>query len=346
VNKEMENLYVHSITKKEVPVRMTSEGFHCEQLRSLVEANFSRDQLMKLNATMESPTGAMDVLQRSFNAVTGGIKKYIHSIVGRQDTYDTEILKSKGDISKIQRIDTTLKILRLFAKDKNRTISRRAGQVLRLYDHIHSMKATFMLGYQNKGSLNGSFVWGTYVIYAQYIVVCTSHLAAMHANVMKHESYALRNLDDQIKGCSDGTLKKWCEFFMKKKKSDFVKEDGGLLVVTAVLLGTVITAAFFLRVLVFYFYYCRMQLSDYLNQQSDYFNLHASEVKKSGMDSSQKDAVLKAQKTWADRFAMLSDAIVVEDLKASRKTTDTIKVANKEVNPSKIDVPNVGMDFI
>ena len=341
----MGNLYVHSINKKEIPVKATFEGFHCEPLRHVVESNFSRDELMKLNVTMESPNGTLDVLQRSFDTITGPVKKYLHEFISKEDKFDKEILNSKGDISKVNRIDTTLKILHLFTKDKNKVISRRAGQTLRLYDNIKSMKASFMLGYQNKGSLNGSFVWGSYVIYVNYVVLCTSHLCAMHANIMKKESYALRNLDDQIKAFSDGSMQKWCDFFLKKKKSDFVKEEAAL-VITAVLLGTVITIAFFLRVLVFYFYYCRMQLSDYFNQQSDYFNLHASEVKKSGLDSAQKDAVLKAQKTWAERFAALSDAIVVDDLKASRKATDTVKVANKEVNPTKIDVPNVGMDFI
>jgi hypothetical protein len=341
----MENLYVHSIKKQEVPVKMVSEGFHCEDLRSVIEANFSRDELVKLNVTMESPNGALDVLQRSFNAITTPVKKCLHEFISKTDKFDKEILNSKGDISKVSRIETTLKILRLFTKDKNKTISRRAGQVLRLYDGMNSMKTAFMMGYHNKSSLNGSFVWGTYCIYVNYIVLCTSHLCAMHANVMKSESYALQNLDKQIKAFSDGSMKKWCEFFLKKKQNDFVKEEAALII-TAVLLGTIITVAFFLRVLVFYFYYTRMQLSDYFNQQSDYFNLHASEIKKSGMDSAQKDAVLKAQKTWADRFATLSDAIVVDDLKASRKTTDTVKVANKEVNPSKIDVPNVGMDFI
>lgn len=342
----MENLYVHSVVNREIPVTMKSEGFHCENLRSIIEANFSRDELVKLNVTMESPNGTLDVLQRSFNTIATPIKKYLHEIVSKNDKFEKDILESKGDISKVKRIDTTLKLLKVLAKDKhNSTVSRRAGQLLRLYDNVLSMKASFMLGYQRKGSLTGSFVWGTYVIYVTYIVVCTSHLCAMHAGVMKNESYAIKNLDEQIKAFYDGSIQKWCDFFLKKKQNDFVKEEAAL-VITVVLLGTIITAALFLRVLVFYFYYTRMQLSDYFNQQSDYFNLHASEIRKSGMDSAQKDAVLKAQKTWADRFAMLSDAIVVDDLKASRKTVDMVKVANKEVNPSKIDVPNVGMDFI
>jgi hypothetical protein len=300
---------------------------------------------MHLNITMETPSGALDVMQNSFDTVVTPIKRVLHDYIMKVDKNEKEVLDSKGDITKIKRFETSLKILRLLTKDKNKLVARRAGQVLRLYDHISNMKISFIQGYHSKSSLNGSFVWGTYIIYVQYIAVCTSHLIALQSGFMKKESYALSDLDNQIKHFANGDMQKWCDFFIKKKKNEAVKEDAGIIV-GVVLLGVVITVAFFLRVLVFYFYFSRMQLSDYFNQQSDYFNIHASEIKKSGMDSAQKDAVLKAQKTWAERFTTLSELVVVDDLKSARKSKDFVKVANKEVNPSKIDVPNVGMDFI
>ena len=343
----MENFYVHSVNKpQEVMVKTSYEDFHCEPLRQLIESNFSREEVNHLMISMETPNGALDVMQRSFDTIVRPIKRTLHEFISKTDKFEKEILASKGDISKIKRFSITVSILRLLTRDKNKNISRRAEQILRLHGNVAHMKSYFMRGYQTKGSLNGSFVWGTYVIYVTYIAAATSHLIAIHAGQMKKESFLLSQLDAQNKAFGDGTMKKWCEFFLKKKgEKEAVKEDFGIVVGVAAV-GIILTVAFFLRVLVFYFYYSRMQLSDYFNQQSDYFNLHASEVKKSGLDSSQKEAVIKNQKVWADRFSKLSEFVVVDDLKAAKKSKDFVKASNNEVTPAKIDTPNVGMDFL
>jgi hypothetical protein len=90
-----------------------------------------------------------------------------------------------------------------------------------------------------------------------------------------------------------------------------------------------------------------MELSDYFVQQSDYFNLHAAEIKKNNdLSASDKNDIIKNQKVWADRFMDLSEMIADKDLVARRQAQNNIVRSNKEVNPSTVSVPNTGMDFL
>ena len=316
---------------------------YSNELDWVVRENFSSSDIARIEAAMEAPGPALDVMKGMFDTVFGSFRHCFKKLT-EKEKFDKVIEASKGDITKVANLDTTLKVLKLLQKDKSGFVKRNATQILALYNEMVSFKVSFMNGYVKRKTVGGEAVWVSYIVYVRLIIAATCHLLMVQTNQRKENaSDIFDRVANAVKYFRDGTMKKWCDFFLNEKKQ--VQEEA-VLVVTAILLGTIITMAFFIRALVFYFYYLRMELSDYFAEQAAYLNLHASEIKKSGtLDKHEEHAVINAQKSWADTFTALSDAIASDDIKAVRKVNDSVKHSNKEVNPDKISIPSTGVDF-
>lgn len=324
----------------------------CEQLDLLITENFSYDEVNRLRVTMETPMGAMNVMQNAFNTIVEPIQRFVQSLLERTKL-EKSIENSKGDITKIPEMNSTLQILDMLSKSNDKEISDRAKNIQAVYSGIKRNKISFMKAYQIKGdSISGKMVWIMYIVYTKSVVNATSHLIMLQSGQINHETTLLKEMGHAADLCNNGDTKKYCDFFLKKKvqstKETFEPANESVaIVVTVALLAAVVSVAFFLRVLVFYFYYVRTDISDYFTQQADYLKMHAAEVKSNkSIDTHEKQAILNAQKTWADRFMRLSDAFAVDDVQASKKAQDSVKQLNKEVKSNNIDIPNTGMEFL
>lgn len=320
--------------------------FYSKELDAVMRENFSYQQLNKFAIAMESPNLSTDVMKQAFDTVVGGLTSYIRELISPRKL-DKSIEASHGDITKVKSLEITLKLLKLLAKDKDKGISKYANLIQDHYNYVKSRKMEFMSGYHAQSKLSGMFVWATYVVSVEQIIAATSHLTMLQTGRVKKPTGLLEDTEGLVKLYREGSMDKYLKFFLDKKSDGVVKEEAAI-VITALLLGTIISVAFFLRVLVFYFYFVRMEISDYFVQQNDYFTLHASEIKKdSSLSSSEKNAIIRNQKVWADRFMDLSEMIADKDLVARRQAQNNIIRTNKEVNPSTISVPdNTGMDFL
>jgi hypothetical protein len=317
--------------------------FYSKPLEAVMLEIYSRSDINKFAIAMESPNVPVDVMKQAFVAVCGRLASIIREIVSPRKL-DKDIESSHGDITKVKGLAITLKLLNLLEKDKS--VASYARNIKAHYNYVKSHKADFMTGYHAQSKLSGLFVWGTYIVSVQQIIAATSHLVMLQAGRIKEPTTLLEDTEKLVKLYKDGSMDKFIKFFLDKKSDGIVKEEAAIII-TALLLGTIITVAFFLRVFVFYFYFVRMEISDYFVQQNDYFKLHASEIKKdSSMSATEKNAVIKQQKAWADRFMSLSEMIADKDLVAKRQAQNIIVQSNKEVNPSTVSVPNTGMDFL
>lgn len=317
---------------------------YSNELDTVVKENFSSTEIERLEAAMEAPTMALDIMKNMFDAVLGSFNKFIKSL-NDKSKLDKGIELSKGDISKVTGIETTLKVLEVLKKDKDGKVKKNAENIYSLYKEILALKVNYIKSFSCRNTISGQCVWATYVCEVYLVISATSYLLMVQSGQRKLESTNLfKRTEKLIEFHRRGKMKTWCEFFLQGKKA--VQEEAAL-VITVALLGTIITVAFFIRVLVFYFYYLRMELSDYFGQQAAYLNIHASELKKSNsLDPNYKHSVINAQKSWADRFTSLSDFIASDDIKAERKVSDNVKHSNKEVNPSKISIPSTEIDFL
>ena len=319
--------------------------FYSKELEQVMRENFSYVELNKFAVAMESPNVSTDVMKQAFDAVVGGLTSYIREIISPRKL-DKDIEASHGDITKIKGLNITLQLIKLLKKDKSKDVERYANLIQSYYEHIKSHKVEFARGYHEQAKLSGMFVWATYVVGVQHIIVATSHLTMYQSGRVNKMSSILLDTEQMVELYKKGSMDKFLKFFLEKKSDGVVKEEAAI-VITALLLGAIISVAFFLRVLVFYFYYVRMELSDYFVQQNDFIKLHAAEIKKdSTLSPREKEEVIKNQKVWADRFMDLSEMIADKDLVARRQAQNTIVRSNKEVNPSTVSVPNVGMDFL
>ena len=319
--------------------------FYSKELEKVMLENFSHSELNNFAIAMESPNVSTDVMKQAFDAVLGGMTSFVREIVSPRKL-DKDIEASHGDITKVKGIEITLKLLKLLKKDKSKDVVKYANLIESHYEYIKSHKVEFARGYHERSKLSGMFVWCTYVVGVEQVIVAASHLIMYQTGRVKKMSTILLDTDQMVDLYRKGSMDKFLKFFLEKKSDGVVKEEAAIII-TAVLLGTIITVAFLLRVFVFYFYYLRMELSDYFTQQSDFIKIHANEIKKdSSMSPAEKEAVIKNQKVWAERFMDLSEMISDKDLIAKKEARNNIIRSNKEVNPSTVSVPNTGMDFL
>ena len=331
---------------------------NCEELDFLIYENFNSEQVRNIRIAMESPGNAHDTLKNFFNRITSGFKSAIEAIVGRREKPRDYILDSKGDITAIKQIQTSLKVLEILNKSKDSVVKKAVNDIRQLYDGIKAYKGSYRMAFNmRKKSLGALFVWATYVSNVMLLVESISdtlnyHVWSMNKVYSTKErvlGFSITNVAKEAEYYRDGTVRKWINFLLpSESKKIAIKEDAGLIV-GALLIASLITFAFFLRVLVFYFYFCRAELADYFEHQASYLNIHEAEIKKeSKLDKAHQDSVIQAQKVWAERFMNLSNFIQVDSVEAARKANNKVKEVNKEVNPATVDVvnpQNTGMDF-
>lgn len=316
----------------------------CEELDFLLEQNGTYDQIQHLRITMETDNGKTEVLKRSFDKVCGGMYSKIREILAFNKTRK-EIEVARGDISKIKDIDITLKLLKLFEKSKDAKYKKYTAMLDSFYKNILRFKTQFMESYQRRGSYSGDFVYALFIVSAEMFIEGASHMVSIHSGQMKSSGLLDKRIPEMLKAYSNGSVQKWCDFFLSKNK-ETLKEDGVFLFLGLVTLCAIVSFAFMLRVMVFYYYYHRTNLAEHFEHQSNYLSLQAAEVGKSGsMDKNKKKSIEEAQKKWAARLMKLSNFFAVADIEAAKKAAEEEKAVNKDINPESIDVPNSGMDF-
>ena len=331
---------------------------NCEELDFLIYENFNSEQVRNIRIAMESPGIAHDTLKNFFDKITSGFKIALDAVVGRREKPKDYILESKGDITSIKKIETSLKILDILNKSKDNVVKKAVSDIRQLYDGIKAYRSHFRIAFNlRKKSIGALFVWAVYVTDVLLLVESISDTLNYHVWNMNKAykskdrilGFSITNVSKEAENYRNGVVKKWINFFLPTgDKKITLKEDAGIIV-GALLIASLITFAFFLRVLVFYFYFCRAELADYFEHQASYLNIHESEIKKEGkLDRAHQDSVIQAQKVWANRFMDLSNFIQVDSVEAARKANNRVKEANKEVNPATVNVinpQNTGMDF-
>ena len=331
---------------------------NCEELDFLIYENFNSEQVQNIRIAMESPGNAHSTLKNFFNRITAGFKHTLNDVVGRREKPKDYILESKGDITNIKEIQTSLKVLDILNKSKDSVVKKAVNDIRQLYDGIKAYKGYYRMAFNlRKKSLGALFIWATYVSDVMLLVESISDTLNYHVWSINKAyktkdrilGFSITNIAKEAEYYRNGTVKKWINFLLpSENKKIAIKEDAGIIV-GALLIASLITFAFFLRVLVFYFYFCRAELADYFEHQASYLNIHESEIKKeSNLDKAHQDSVIKAQKVWAQRFMDLSNFIQVDSVEAARKANNKVKEANKEVNPATVDIvnpQNTGMDF-
>lgn len=331
---------------------------NCEELDQVIYENFTNEQVQNLRIAMEQPAPSHNIMKAFFDKIVKGFKSMAHAIVGRHEKPRDYILDSKGDITAIKSIKTSLKVLDILNKSKDSVVKKAVNDIRILYNGIKSFKGQYKMAYHLRDkSIGAMLVWVTYVSDTLLLIESISdtlnyHVWSMNkAYSLKERTlgFTIKSVAKEAENYSNGTIKKWVNFLLpSESKRLAVKEDAGIIV-GALLIASLITFAFFLRVLVFYFYYCRADLADYFEHQASYLSIHESEIKKdSNIDKSHQDSIIKAQRVWADRFMGLSNFIQVDSVEAARKANKQVKESNKDINQetiNEISPQNTGMDF-
>lgn len=331
----------------------------------IARENLDSKQFNQLLIAMESDKSKLDIGAHMLNMAMQNIWTKINDTHNK--LFDSELLyirKSNGSIDNVKNIDKTFAVLKILAKSKDKNTLREVEKVNRLISHIRKRENKWKRlqhlskneGFNKDGILAG-IVYYYYCALVRVVIARTSILAAQSTGAIK--DYAKAVIDHRNVYCFSSTyidtildsiekkrhVDKTIEYCLSEKDGKKVQEAAEAIVITVALIFTIITFILSIRLLVYFFYITRVRISDYFEQQSAFLNIHAGEVKKSGLDKSSSDSIVAAQKVWAERFTSLSEFFMVDELKTAKKVKVEIKESNKQINPiDVIDTPNTGLD--
>lgn len=326
----------------------------------ICKENFTHDEYNTLVLAMESSGDAkLNILARGVNTLVNQILAFFKRKETREELINKEILRSNGDITKVESIQThTLPVIKILQKSKIAEIKNDANMLMDLYNFIKSEKNSWLLC-KSKAKKSDIFEGAAaYVLYAFYCFACmvliqaTSIVLARVYNEKAGKHIFKDDIVTKAKECRDtfknGSIKKVMNYVLRDDNKAVAHESVALAVFASIGIAMACFTVFFLmRVFVFYYYYTRMEISDYFEQQATFLNIHKAEVNSNkNLTEAEKKSIVEAQKRWAERFMYLSDLFVVADIKAARQVEKKTKKANKEINPTNIiNVQNTGMDF-
>ena len=320
----------------------------------IIKENCTNREFNNLMITMESEKGAEAVQTGVLNSIAKMIFVKINT-PDRTSNKDIDIISlTHGDITKLKGFDNTVLVLKALEKSKDARIKEGVSEINTLINNIKKNKDKWMKceAIRDKADSRDHYIlaaimYRVYITLVKTVVRATSILAAEAMSILKTKPKRIEAIDDVItfnKIYGRGKIDKTLNLIIGKST---VTENIVLgLAIGAALIVALITFFLSIRVFVYYYYYTRMKIADYFEQQSMFLNVHQAELKKNkNLNSAETDAIVKAQATWSKRFMDLSELFVVDDLKVKKIVNKEVKVENSNINPTKIDVPNTGMEF-
>lgn len=320
----------------------------------IIKENCSNREFNNLMIAMESEKGAESVQKSVLNTIAGKLLAKI-TAPNPHGNDDTNIISmTHGDITRLNGFENTEAVLKALGKSKEARIKSAVSEINSLITTIKKRKDSWMKceAIRNKGESNDHYVlaailYHMYICMVKAVIQATSMVAADAMSIIKKKAKTLDCVNDIAKlnkFCEKGNIDKVLNFTIGKSS---VTE--GIILAAAIGIGlmlVMITLFLSIRVFVYYFYFTRMKIADYFEQQSMFLEIHKAELKKNkNLTSAETNAIVQAQSTWSKRFMDLSEFFVVEDLKVKKIVNKEVRVENSNINPTKIDVPNTGMDF-
>lgn len=285
------------------------------------------------------------------------VDTFYKQINGLRLTADSQIDKSKGDITKLSFYEDLVKCHGYIADIEKYNNKGKVFEdhkiVTEAMANMKKLTKEFTTGYTVDSDV-AKLMYSTLVmaivdatsvmitnndhsIFQAVLVTPTHDRAKSVAAVKKHTIVSTLSLDCLKKfntAVKNGSIHKALAnsnaVLLAKESTSVVKEE----LAAAAILGVVgvLIAIPLLRELVFYFYYARMQLADYLNQLSYYIKLNEVEVKNNGkFTPEEKKSIIEKQNKWIDKLTEISDKIRVKQSEGEVKAKTEIVKKNKEI---------------
>ena len=327
------------------------------ELIQFAKENLSLNEFDKFMVSMEADANKVSVHKEFLHKLTSQISEFFKSKPTRKKLFEDSIVKSNGDITKVNNIETTNQVVALLKKSKEKDIREDATMLSEYYNELKKRKNLWQkmivktkTGSVYEASAADMVYSGVYVLGVKSYIAGASQLLVRIYNPKPFSRFGKLSLLDNIRKETEvmkkGNLDKVANHLLKEKDEVHEAIETGIIIGLGIIVAF-ITLCFSIRVFTYYFYYTRMQLADYFNQQAQFLNMHKSEVNKnSNLTAVEKKDIIEAQKKWADVFTDISEMIVDDDIKSAKKVKTEINNSNKDLNPSNnIDVPNTGLDF-
>lgn len=338
------------------------------ELMQFAKESLSASEFEHFSVSMEASKMSQGTHVAFLKKLTGHITKLFRSKPTRDKLFEKSIVDSNGDITKVNNIQTSLNVLKLLQKSKEKDIKEDATMLSNYYNELKKRKNVWMKCKAMAKSADSIYeatladilYCGVYCLGVKAFVGGVSALLVRMHNPKVYSRQGifslLGNMRVEVEFAQKGSLDKILNAVTNKKKTATEAIETGIIITVGLIIA-LITLCFSIRIFTYYFYYTRMQLSDYFEQQARFLDLHASELKKNkSMAQIEKNSIIEAQKRWAERFTALSEMIVDDDIAAVKKVSSDTRSLNKDLTTTvstvakqdmknEIDVPNTGMDF-
>lgn len=319
---------------------------------SILVENLGRKNFLELTDAVSSDETKSRILYNILSRVGNSIIRCFESDVANNDVFDS-IIKSKGDISKLSLLnekdfDTTLDVLKKNGRNKE------VSNIKLIEKSLISNKPKFMSSFKSDEWIGKSI----YVGLVSTLIIYRTNLINEVVGISKRASLKLDQLIEPIitaikKQSIERIFKNLKNITTEADYSDVLKSLGvgsigmGIsLAVGASSIGIAISIVTLtillllgLKLFVFWLFRTRIEVADYLYQNSLLLEIHKTEIMNNkNLDKEEKKTIIARQRKLAELLMKISEKIAVENITSKRLATNDDKMDTSEtVNDAKND---------
>lgn len=309
----------------------------------------------------------LSVLENVNSPQTAKYKELLYNEILEKAHIDfDDIPKSQGDITKYSGYHTmiqTISTIKKMAQDeKNKDVEEYCDTVQKAIDNIRELSGSYRMGFTTRTE---------YVALEYNVFTCTC-VEATTALLNNYIDYLRVPGETMMPKLKNTKIKKDAFYFEMLRKYNKVQEIMGIeyrqmlehlcntkndknqFIGTSTAVGVAAVSAAILsilpitRALITQIYTIRVDLSKELEYQAKFLELNSEAVKRSAMDSAQKDKVVKKQENLVKTLRRWADKLRVKSASSIDKSQREIASKNKKISLDSLrdDVSNSNDDFI
>lgn len=262
------------------------------------------------------------------------LQNLYQSVLKRRDIDFGDIPSSKGDIEKCKYYANTVECLKILEElfQKNRIEDDSVVVIKKAISNMKQYRPRFMSGFKVKhelimisyNSLTMAIVDATSMVISSYMDYLVSpedvSFNPMMKSSKKRGNVALSSLRKFNDCCANGSFANSLDYMIAENRKALVGET---VVIGAAVITALLVIIPMIRELIFFFFHTRVQVSDYLNMQSDFMEMHKLAIESSSASPEKKAKILKKQEQRITKMRKISDKLYLNDV-------NTNDVAKKE----------------
>lgn len=322
----------------------------------MIQRNYMMDILIE-NATTFSDKTKLNMLTEAEQAVINNkmVGNIYQSALKKRDVDFDNIPLTKGDIKKFSGYDnimgtlSTLKQLssKFGIKIEEIDVIETAISNIRVYKSVFekgfALDIEFLSMYYN--SLVYACVESTSLVlssYVEYVKTVNSIEFTLKKGKGIPGNVCIDNLKKFNKTVKTGEFSKFANGMINKDRQNFV---GGTA--AAVAIGLAVTIVPIARELIYYTFESRMNISEFLEQQSSFLEMNKVRLNSSDMEAGQRNKIITKQGEVIKKLEKYADRVRVNHKLTNKNATNKLKQDNKAWTVNSVEDDNsAGFSFI